>query len=335
MKREDFITSSTTIRVREKKLLNKKQFLNLSESADFEEAVSLLKDSPYGDELEKLEKKEAYDEVLANHLKKTYGMISNMKNGEEVLKYARLKYEAHNLKVLVKEYILNTDFSSILSPLADTQVSKIRLLLKEGNYNPNEYENPSEKAVAKVMANYEENKDPQNIDIMLDKFRLEESLKLAEEFGLPYFETLSVGEIDISNVKTLLRSKNQDKDLSFVREALVDGGTISKETLLEMYNDSMESILEVLSRKGFSSSLSEGIDEYKKAGNLQGVEKALDDFRMEMIKEAKKITYGPEILYGYIMAKENEIKNIRIALVSKLNGIPSDEIQGRLRENYV
>lgn len=31
-------------------------------------------------------------------------------------------------------------------------------------------------------------------------------------------------------------------------------------------------------------------------------------FRMEMIKKAKSITYGPEILYAYLLAKETEIK---------------------------
>ena len=67
---------------------------------------------------------------------------------------------------------------------------------------------------------------------------------------------------------------------------------------------------------------------------MQGVEKALDNVRMNVIKKAKSITYGAEILYAFLQAKETEIKNIRIVLVSKLNGISSEEIRERLRDIY-
>ena len=64
MIREDFIQSSTMVRVAETKLLSKQQFSNLIETKSFEEAISSLRDTPYGEELEKLEKKEDYDIAL-------------------------------------------------------------------------------------------------------------------------------------------------------------------------------------------------------------------------------------------------------------------------------
>ena len=60
----------------------------------------------------------------------------------------------------------------------------------------------------------------------------------------------------------------------------------------------------------------------------------MDDYIVSLTKEAKKINYGPEVPFAYLMAKENEIRNLRILLVSKLNNLPKNFIKERLRETY-
>ena len=49
----------------------------------------------------------------------------------------------------------------------------------------------------------------------------------------------------------------------------------------------------------------------------------------------KRQPYGPEIIFAYVHAKEIEIKNLRIALVGRANGLSPDFIKERLRETYV
>ncbi|EGY80657.1 V-type ATP synthase, subunit C [Peptoniphilus indolicus ATCC 29427] len=47
------------------------------------------------------------------------------------------------------------------------------------------------------------------------------------------------------------------------------------------------------------------------------------------------MTYGPEVLFAYLYARETEIKNIRMILISKLNSTDTNSIRERLRETYV
>lgn len=54
-----------------------------------------------------------------------------------------------------------------------------------------------------------------------------------------------------------------------------------------------------------------------------------------LLKKSKEITYGPEVLFAYIHAKEIEIKNLRITFVGKANGLSSDFIRERLCDTYV
>lgn len=56
---------------------------------------------------------------------------------------------------------------------------------------------------------------------------------------------------------------------------------------------------------------------------------------MNLNKSSKYITFGPEPIFSYIVAKETEIKNLRIIMVSKTNGISPEAIRERVRDLYV
>jgi V/A-type H+-transporting ATPase subunit C len=50
-------------------------------------------------------------------------------------------------------------------------------------------------------------------------------------------------------------------------------------------------------------------------------------------QKTNPFTIGP--LAAYILARQNEIKCVRMVLSAKLNGLPDDMIRERLREMYV
>ena len=56
---------------------------------------------------------------------------------------------------------------------------------------------------------------------------------------------------------------------------------------------------------------------------------------MDLIKETNSINYGAEVIFAYLIAKEVEIKNLRLVLVGKVNDLPFEFIKERLREVYV
>src|SRR5699024_5979671 len=111
---------------------------------------------------------------------------------------------------------------------------------------------------------------------------------------------------------------------------------MDKDALLEMASLDIEGILVRTSSLAINSYLEEYLDKDKSdTENLLNLEKAIDDHFMDFAKKAKSMTYGPEVLLGYLIAKEQEIKNLRIIFISKLNSLPKDFTRERLRETYV
>ena len=64
-------------------------------------------------------------------------------------------------------------------------------------------------------------------------------------------------------------------------------------------------------------------------------EKDCDDYLMSYVKDAKYKSLTPEPIVGYILAKETEVKCVRIIMSCKLNDIDADTIKERVREAYV
>ena len=55
----------------------------------------------------------------------------------------------------------------------------------------------------------------------------------------------------------------------------------------------------------------------------------------EMLKTQKYEVFSVGPLLGYLIARENEIKTVRIILTGKQNGFSDDAVRERIREMYV
>ena len=141
--------------------------------------------------------------------------------------------------------------------------------------------------------------------------------------------------IDLTNVKTLLRVKKQNKGRDFLLSVAIDGGSIDKEALALLLNDAVDNIPSKLGYTNYVDVLKEGVENYSTTGSAGLLEKLVDNYIMDMMKGAKFIPFGVEPVLAYIYAKETEIKVIRIIMVGKLNNIAGEVIRERLRDIYV
>ena len=64
-------------------------------------------------------------------------------------------------------------------------------------------------------------------------------------------------------------------------------------------------------------------------------ERWCDNKIIQTIKPQKYNPFSVEPLVAYVLAKENEIKTVRIILTARLNGLEEEQIRERIREMYV
>ena len=328
MDRENFIQSSVRIRHAEKKLLTKQQLQRLADAKNLEDAIKLLNETSYSSELSKLDRPENYEQVLSEVLNKTYKEAMEISPEKSLVEILSCKYDYHNLKVLVKENILKEKFDSMYCMLDENEIEAFRELALKNDEGLS-------KDFKECLDFFEITKDPQDIDIFIDKKYFEKVLSLSEGFKLEMITEYFKAMIDFINLRTFIRCRKQNQANETLEKVLIKGGDVETDKILEMGYENIEVLPIKLKAYKIGRVLSKIVEEYKNTNSLNSFEKSMDDYLVEILRKTNSINYGPEVIFSFLFAKELEIKNLRLILVGKVNGLSADFIKERLREVYV
>ena len=333
MDRMEFIHSVTRTKVLETKLLSRAKIDRIIDAKDVDDALKVLNETEYSNSFSGVSGANDYEKILSNELTRVYDLMRDVSADPVVVDLLALKYDYHNLKVLVKEHEYDKDFSDLYVPVGTIEPKALKQAYIEQDFDqiPKEFET----AIEDVVADLQETKDPQRIDLIFDKYYFEHLYNMAKETKIQLFIDYVRDLIDFTNVKSAIRLKKQKKEFKFYNDVILENGNIDKEEILSTFSDSIDDMIDRFKNTKISSGLIMGLDSYKETGRLSDFEKYMDDYLMELNKESKQINFGPEPIFSYIIAKETEIKTLRIILVAKLNNLSPEVIRERVRELYV
>ena len=333
MKRKDYGQSVVMVRVLEKKLLTKNRLDRMIEAETPEEVMKQLSETEYSQNMFDIQQPQEYEKILKRETERVFNLVRELSNDKEIIDILSLKYDYHNLKVLLKGRLANKDFSTLLMDAGTQKIEKLKLKFDIKNYNdlPEEIS----KAINEVEKDFLENNDSQKIDIIVDKYYYKNLLRIAKKINVSVIMDYAQGLIDFQNIITLFRVKKQNRDIKFLENVIHEGGTISKDKIVEAINDSVEMIINKFKKEKIGNYLQRGLEEFTETGRLSGLEKISQNYLMELNKDSKYIIFGPEPLFTYLVAKEREISAIRMIMVSKINNIEISKIRERLGDTYV
>ena len=332
MDRMDYGRSVVTVRVFEKRLLTKNKLDRMIETETPEEVLKLLGETEYSQNMSDIQNAQDYEKILKRETERVFSLIRELSMDTEIVDILSLKYDYHNLKVLLKGKLAEKDFTDMLMDAGTEKADKLKVKFDTRNYN----ELPEEfiQAINEVEEDFSENRDPQRIDIIVDKYYYKNLLRIAGKINIPIITDYVEGLIDFQNVITLFRVKKQNRDVKFLEEVIHEGGTISKDKIIGSINDTNEAIVNKFRKEKIGIYLMRGIEAYGETGRLSELEKISDNYLMELNKDSKYVVFGPEPLFTYLIVKEREINAVRMIMVSKINNIGTDKIKERLRDTY-
>ena len=328
-----FTQALSRIWVLETRLLDKAKTERMLEASSADEVLKILGETEYANVMGTVKRANDYENMLSEELQRVYNLVYELCPVKDIVDLMSIKYNYHNVKVLLKGKFLGKDLSNLLINLGKEDLNELKRKIDGDNFNG--LKGNVQKAVEEVVADFEVNKDPQNIDIIVDRYMFMELVEIKKTLNYKFTDKLINAIIDTTNVRTLLRIKKQEKGREFAQEVIVNGGELRKDTLVSIVNDTPENILSRLSSSSYSSLVNAGIEGYIASNSASLLEKLSDNYIMDLMKGAKLATFGPERILSYISATETEIKVIRIIMIGKLNNIAEEVIRERLRDLYV
>jgi len=313
---EEYAFANGRIKKLEKELINNEILDRMIKSTDITSAMKILTESDLNNYSFELNNPLNFEVSLNQELLHTYDIIKSI---SKVSTFNFLyftfasRYDFHNIKILIK--------SKYLKKYEDIPDS-FEFLIK------------------KTLSEYNKFKDPEIIDFVLDKERYimifnkirEVEIIEAEELFLKRFIRIN---IDLNNIINCVRAKIRGEKKAFTKEFLIPEGDFKTENIMEIYDSPLSSWCEKLIYTDYKDTIEQGLNYFQKNNSLMELEKLRDNFILNFSKIGKYVTFGIEPLVGFITAKENDIKNIRIILSGKLNKLSPDQIKERVRDTYV
>jgi len=311
------------IRSKEMQLLDT-QFINqLMAAPGYNECIKMLLDKGWGKEgITELE------QILKYEQDKTWAFISELVENVSEFDVMLIPNDYHNLKAAIKMVYSGLDKEkSLFTHRGTISAETILKAIKKQDYSllP-EHMRFSASEAYKVLT---ETGDGQLCDLIIDKAALEALYSAGKKKTDDVLKLFCEMKIGSSNIKIAVRAQRTGKSMEWIKRALAPCDTLDIERLSQAAVLGFEELCEYLGHTEYA----EGVDDLKHS--LSHFERWCDNKLIHAIQPQKYNPFSIGPIAAYLLARQNEIKTVRIILLGKLNGISDQVIRERLRIMYV
>ena len=329
----DYLFGSANIRTLENAIIGRERIERLLNTKSTDEAWSQLED--WGITIARDSESGApmREETLLGILKGAYDRLGELAPDVDALRLWLYPYDCNNLKAAQKAFIRGIDPAPMLFDFGTLSASEIVKMVKTANYEglPKNMQASAQSA----MDAYAKTKNPQVIDLILDKACWRDMLTLAQSSNEAFVVRLVQTKIDLLNAMMalrILRMKSGEVGKVLFADAFLEGGTLPLARLSDCLSAGEDALWDFLRYTNYTAFAEKFA---KSDAALSTAEKLADNYWMSLILENKFVPDGLEVMVAFMAAHEYEVKNLRILLSGKEAGIATATIRERIRDSYV
>jgi len=328
--------AATRIRCLEKELLPLSFFHRLIGASSLSEVRKILEETVYG-----IREGEEFDVLWERESRRTLSIVKDVLPNKRLKDFFSYSYDIFNLKVLLKNKLLakrgmkkNWD---ILVDMGTVPVDKMISIVENEQYVYLPFHKKDSVYIIWDLLDRMEKAelDTKFVDLFLDKlyfnFMLNEAREMGESFLVEYIKLL----IDLTNIMTFFRAKFAGRSKSFLSDVLISGGFVDEDRLVDVYQDNLDSFVKVLHYSPYSGLVEKMAALFEQGQDLASLEKLKDNYLIETLKNCKFVMFGIQPIVAFMVAKDMEIKNLRIVITGKQAGLSEGILKERLRYVYV
>lgn len=322
MSQEQYIYAVARVRSKELALLDKSVLEQMLSCKTYEDCLKILSDKGWGEHTG-----ESAEELLAQEREKTWSFIRELVSDMSVFDTFLYEKDFHNLKAAIKQVYIRNEIPNIFINDGTVDAKQIYEAVKSHDFSmlPEHMQEPAEEAYQVQMRNG----DGQLCDVILDRAALDTIYKMADASKNDLLIEYAELRIVTANLNISIRGAKTGKSKEFYEMALAQCKTLDKKQLIRASLMGVEAIYDYLA----STVYDDAVNALKES--FSAFERWCDNLIINRIKPQKYNTTSVSPLAAYILARENEIKTVRILLSGKLNDLPENSIRERLRDMYV
>lgn len=265
--------------------------------------------------------------ILAAEQKKAWALIREMVADMSIFDVLSYQNLYHNLKAAIKQNVVGIVDANIFYDDCAIDGKEMGRIIREKEFSA--LPEHMREAAKEAYETFLHTKDAQLCDVIVDRACLEAIYAAGQKSKISILRDYAESTVTVANIKIAVRCQKTAKSMDFMRRALAPCGGISTEQLAHAALSGMEGICTYLESVGYRQA-AEAL-----AQSPSAFERWCDNQIIETIRPQKYNSFTAGPLAAYLLAKENEIKTVRMILTGKQNNLPDDFIRERMREMYV
>lgn len=314
------------IRSLETSLINSAKLERMMAASNADDMLRALMDMGYG-RGSSVESVYDYETLIDAELSKTFDAVHKMTPQAKVTNLFFLKYDYQNLKVLLKNRILNQDGDDQLVEYGTVPVKD----LKNAVYNNDCAKLPTE--MKAVVLACKDSSDAVSIGYLADKALYKQiSRELAnidDKNVIKYWET----QADYFNVITVFRARALN-DISLIEKSYLELGNVRLKNMLAAFDKSDDEAAKFIGTPNLDAGILSGLEYFVANKSLSVLEKNKDNYFIKLFKPLSYNQFSNAPIMGYLLAKVQEANVVRLMMVAKINNLPQKLVEERLRDLY-
>lgn len=320
---EQYTYAVARIRAKEMSLLSRQDLDQMLSCKDSDEVLRILSDKGFGDG----NTFGTTEELLSYETEKTWKLISELVDDTSVFDVFLYANDFHNLKAAIKAVVTDAPTAKLFLNNGTVAPDTILNATKERDFSllPHHLRDIAEKAMSVLL----QTSDGQQCDILIDQASLSAIRTAGRQSKNDMIDKYSELVVALANIKIAVRGNKTGKSAAFMKKAVVPCDTLNVDSLVNAASKSLDDLFEYLSLTSYR----DAVNEIK--ASFSAFEKWCDNQIMAHIKNQKSNPFTISPLAAYILARENEIKAVRIILSAKQNELSDNSVRERLRELYV
>ena len=321
---KDYIYEVARIRVMENGLLSKADFDQLLAAPDHEAALAYMADSGWGGGAGTSDA----EAMLKAEEDAAWALMKELLGEGHELDILRLTRDYHNLKAAIKDIYASSGLAPerLYREGGTIPAEEIRRAVEDENYG--RLPEAMQEAAVQAQQALSRTGDGQLCDSIIDKAALDALTAAAQSAPDPVLAEYAVTLAVSADIRIAIRAAAAGKSAAEIIPLLAEAPDLNRSMLAEAAAGGKASVAEYLRSTPYSS-LADALSR-----SMSAFECACDDLMIERIRPQKgeAIMMGP--LAAYVIARETEIKSVRLLLTGLQNGLPREQIRESLRQCY-
>lgn len=345
MRSTNYIYASAKIRALEPKILDTTDIERMVDAPNLETAFKVLNDTDYADNILEVDPLD-YREALRDDFQQLYHFLQKITPDQSLFDLILLERDFVNIRLFFKAKYFGVDVkdhieenavypnSHLKDYIFETHIHAPELIQNtiEGMKNSGLDEEIRE-VIYQADKKFDENTKPDEIDSTLTQMYFDLMTEKAAETKSKFIKDFVGMQIDTANLLVWVRAKRLGLSKDKLKTKLIRGGHADINKLITLFPEEARG-LKPFVHAHFDAKVNEEFDTFLENDELFELERALEDWKIKFARMSKNYAYGPEVIFGYFIAKQNAVANIRIILTGKMNNLPVEAIKRTLRETF-